>query len=285
MVRLHEDVDGCSCLRCQNIDVDVLQRSLTDIAYWSGKLPFRHPTIWLVLGVVGLIQLAVLVTPTTVSLLLIGVSILGAFIGRGYIGVVGLAEVGHSKQPPRCAVRTVFRRLPLFLGAVITVVLLVVLSIAVTVRVLSPSGQWVATVAGVDPDIAGVGVVMLLSGSIVYILLKSVFVPEACFIGGYGPLSAVRVSWQITSFHRRKVVGILLGFIGLAVLGAVLDTQVAGTGAPVALSFELADTTVVLRSFGLSLSGLFRFVFDLLVTGFYSGMFVHQYVESTVSAR
>lgn len=285
MVRLPEDVDGCSCLRCQEVDHEVVHRSLADILYWSTRLPFIRPSILFVLGAVGLLQLGVLVTPTALSAVLVGLGIVGVFVGRGYIGVVGRGTLGHETPAPGSAVRTVFRRLPAFLGAVATVVLLLALVVALVVSVLSPSGRWLATVMDTDPVLAEFGTLFLLVLLVVYTLLKSCFVPEACFIGGYGPFWSVWVSWRITSVHRLKAIVILGGFAVLVALGIVLDTQLSGAGAPVALSFEVGGTTVVLRSFGLSLAGGVRFTFDLAVTALYSGMFVHQYVESTVSAR
>jgi hypothetical protein len=285
MVRLQEDIDGCGCLRCQEVDHEVVRRSLADILYWSTRLPFARPSILLVFGAVGLLQLGVLVTPTALSMALVGLGVLGVFIGRGYIGVVGRGALGHEKPTPSAAVRTVLHRFPAFLGAVVAVILLLVLLVAVVVSVLSPGGRWLATVTGTDPVLAELGTLFLLVALVVYTLLKACFIPEACFIGGYGPLTSVRVSWRITSVHRLKAVLILAGFAVLIALGIVLDTQLAGAGAPVALSVEVGGTTVVLRSFGLSLAGGVRFTFDLAVTALYSGMFVHQYVESTVSAR
>lgn len=285
MVRLQEDVDGCGCLRCQEVDHEVVRRSLADILYWSTRLPVTRPSILFVFGVVGLLQLGVLVTPTALSMVLVGLGIVGVFVGRGYIGVIGRGTLGNESPTPGSAVRTVFRRLPAFFGAVLAVVLLLVLLVALVVSVLSPSGRWVATVTGTDPVLVELGALFLTVVLVVYTLLKAAFVPEACFIGGYGPLASVRVSWRITSVHRFKAILILAGFAALVVLGIVLDTQLAGSGAPVALSVEVGGTTVVLRSFGLSLAGGVRFTFDLAVTALYSGMFVHQYVESTVSAR
>lgn len=285
MIRLHEDVDGCGCVRCQDVDHEVCQRSLGGALVWSGALPFVRPSILFVLLAVGLVQVAAVVAPRPLSPALLGVAIVGVFVGRGYVGVVGRHRLGPRSRASTAAFLTVARRLPAFLGAALVLVLGLAGTVVVLVTVVSPAVVSVATAAGIDRTVAELAVVLALVAVIVYVLLKSCFLPEACFVGGYGPLGALRASWVITTVHRRKAGLIFGGFLGLLAIGALLDTQVVGTGAPVALSFEVGGTTVVLRSFGLSFTSGARFAFDLLVTAVYSGAFVHQYAEGAVSSR
>lgn len=282
MVRLHEDVDGCGCLRCQGVDDAVVRRSLADVLYWSSALPFTRPSIVLVLGAIGLVQLAIFVAPTALSLTLVVLGVVGVFVGRGYIGVVGRGTLGDESPRPAVALRTVARRLPAFLGASAAIVLWLSVAMTAVVAVLAPGMQWLATASGSDPTLAEFGVLFLLAAVLVYTLLKCCFVPEAVFVGGYGPLDSLRVSWRITTLHRFKAALLLTGFSALLAVGVLLDTQLAGAGAPIALSFEVGGSTIVLRSFGLSVASSVRFIFDLGVTALYSGMFVHQYVESSL---
>ena len=285
MVRLHEDVDDCGCLRCQDIDPEVKRRSLAGALVWSCTLPFARPSLLVVLAAIGLLQGATLFVPASVSLLLVLLAVLGVFVGRGYLGIVGRGLLGQRSPSPSEALVTVLRRLPSFLGAV-TVALVALFAVGfVVVTVLGPALERIAETVGTDPSIADFVVLFLLVSLVVYALLKCCFLPEACFVGGYGPLASLRVSWTITSVHTAKAVLLVAGFVALLAAGVVLDTQLAGAGAPLVLSFELGETTVVVRSFGLSLSSGVRFTFDLLVTALYSGVFVHQYVDSAVSSR
>ncbi len=285
MVQLSDDVDGCGCLRCQGVDHEVVRRSLAGALAWSVALPFRHPSILVVLGAIGLLQAGSYFAPRWVSLVLILFGIIGVFAGRGYIGVVGRSSLTDESVTPGPALAVVARRLPSFLGASIAIVSSLFALWAFVVVVLSPGMERFATLAGTDPLLADFAILFLLVALVVYVLLKCCFVPEACFIGEYGPLESIRVSWAITSVHTSKAVLILAGFAALLAVGVVLDTQLAGTGAPVTLSFEIGETTVVLRSFGLSLASSARFGFDMAVTALYSGLFVHQYVDSTVTAQ
>lgn len=285
MVRLHEDVDGCGCLRCQEVDPKVKRRSLAGAFVWSCTLPFARPSLLLVLAAVGLLQGATLFVPTSVSLLLVLLAVLGVFVGRGYLGLVGRGLLGQRSPSPSTALVTVLRRLPAFVGAV-AVALATLFAVGfVVVTVLSPGLEHVAETVGVNPSTADFVTLFLLVSLVVYALLKCCFLPEACFVGGYGPLASLRVSWTITSVHTEKAVLLVGGFVTLLAVGVALDTQLTGAGAPLVLSFELGETTVVVRSFGLSLSSGVRFTFDLLVTALYSGVFVHQYVDSAVSSR
>ena len=285
MVRLSHDVDGCGCLRCQEVDAEVRRRSLAGALSWSCALPLARPSILLILAVVGLIQVLALVVPATVSMGLVFASVLGVFVGRGYLGVVGRERLATRSPGPITALAVVFRRLPAFIGAVTAVIATLAIAGFAVVTLLPRALTWAGDVTGVDPVFVDLATLFVLAVFVVYVLLKCCFVPEACFIGGYGPLASIRVSWTITSLHTTKAALILAGFVGLLAVGVALDTQFAGSSTPVALSFELGETTVVLRSFGLSVGSGFRFTFDLLVTALYSGVFVHQYVASAVASH
>lgn len=283
MVRLHEDVEGCGCVRCQQVDHEVLRRSLAGALTWSATLPFRRPSIFVVLAIIGVIQAAAVIAPTRIAVLLVCIGVMGVFAGRGYIGIVGRDAIGTERSSPGSALRTVTGRFPSFVGAVGVILVGLFTSGLVVVTIVAPALSGVATFAGVDVVAAEVTTVVILVSIVTYAFLKCCFVPEACFVGGYGPLDSVRVSWVITRVHARKAVAIVTGFALLLTLGALLETQFGGAGAPVTLDFKLGETTVVLRSFGFSVASVFRFTFDLGVTALYSGVFVHQYVDGTLT--
>lgn len=285
MVRLHDDVDGCGCVRCQEVDHEVLRRSLAGALVWSATLPFRRPSILVVLAAVGVLQAAAVVAPTEFAVLLVCIGVLGVFAGRGYIGIVGRDAIGTEQSSPESALRTVASRFPSFAGAIVVVLLgLFTVGLAV-VTIVAPALSGLTTFAGFDAVAAETTIIVLLVGVVTYTLLKCCFVPEACFVGGYGPLEAVRVSWVITRVHAAKAVAIVTGLTLLLAAGAILETQFGGAGAPVTLDLELGGTTVVLRSFGFSVTSVFRFIFDLGVTALYSGVFVHQYIDGTLTVN
>jgi len=284
MIRLREDVDGCGCVRCQEAGRELPQRSLGGALVWSAALPFARPSVLLVLLGVVLVQVASAFAPEPLSLALLSGALLGVFAGRGYIGVVGRDALASRRRSPVRALATVARRLPVFVGAVFVVALGLVGVVGVVVTLVSPALATTAAAVGVDPTAGELATILTLATLVVFVLLKCCFVPEACFVGGYGPIAALRASWLITTVDRRNAVFVFGGFLALFAVGAAFDTQLAGADAPLVLSIELHGTTVVLRSFGLSLTSATRSGFDLLATAVYSGVFVHQYAASAVTA-
>lgn len=102
--------------------------------------------------------------------------------------------------------------------------------------------------------------------------------PEACFVTGCGSIEAVRMSWGLTTVHRRKALVLTAGIAALFAISALLGTGGTG-GRPVILSMTVGGTTVTVRSIGLSTSGPFRLVADIVLSARYYGVFVHQDVH------
>jgi hypothetical protein len=279
MVRIRSDVDGCGCLRCQQVDAETLRRSLPGTVQWSGRLVLDHPSIVLVFLAVGTVQL--LSTFDVGALVLLGVplGIGGVFVGRGYIGVIGRERLANRDPDPTRTLVTVLRRVPAFVGAA-AIVLAVLLGLwALITVVLAGPVTGALGALGLGPFGADVVLLVCLALAIVYALVKFWFVPEACFIGGYGPVGALRVSWQLTTLHRRKAVLIVAGFGLLLGIGVALETQLGSTTSLLTLTVTAGDTEIVLRSFGLPFAGGFRFAFNVAATALYSGVFAHQYVS------
>jgi len=282
MVRLRHDVEGCACVRCQGIRGEVLRRSLADTLLWSSRLVTDRPSILAVFLGVGCVQLLALLGPPGFAAIGALLGVFGVFLGRGYIGVVGRAQLGGRDLPARHGLVTSLRRFPAFLGAVLLVVSLLAAAGLFVVVVLPDPSRAALGAIGLDPFTIDLLLVLVLAGTIVYALVKFWFVPEACFVGGYGPVAALRASWTVTTLHRRKALLIVGGYALLLGVGVVLDTRLADPESPIVLSFRYGETTIVLRSFGLSFAGGVRFVFDTAVTALYSGVFVHQYVSSAL---
>lgn len=282
MVRLEEDVDGCGCIRCQGVDHAVVRRSLSGALVWSVKLPILRPSILFVFLAIGFLQMLAQFLPAPFTFGVIGVGVLGVFAGRGYLGILGRDLLGTRQSSPVEAIKRVVFRLPAFVGAVLVILaILATLGLVAVVFFSSVVGNLFGSI-GVGTFTADVLVLLLVTGGVFYVLVKCCFVPEACFVGRYGPIESIRVSWHLTSVHTKKAVALVVGFAALLAVGVVLDTQFVDPASPVALSFQVDETTVVLRSFGLSLAGGSRFAFDVAVTALYSGVFVHQYVYGVV---
>lgn len=279
MVRFRTDVEGCGCLRCQEVESDVLHRSGFGVLIWSGGLILDRPSILLVFFAVAPIQLLVLVDSTALVSAGAVLGVLGIFIGRGYVDVMGRAVLGDRHVSSTEAVRTVFRRLPALVGA-ITLLSVMLLAVALFIRVVfTPIVQSALEPVGVAPTVVDLFSLVLIAGCFLYAVVKFCVLPEACFVGGYGPVASLRVSWTITTLQTTKAILLVAGFAALLSLGVFLDTRLANPTSPVALSFRYGDATVVLRSFGFSVASGVRFVFDVVVSAVYSGLFLHQYID------
>jgi hypothetical protein len=284
MAKLRADVEGCGCVRCQQVEGTALQRSVTESLQWSSRLVLARPSIPAVFLGVGFLQLAVLLGPRELALVGALLGVAGVFVGRGYVGVVGRETLAQRNPSPASALRTVFRRFPAFAGAALLVVALLGSTGLFVARVLSRPVRAALQAAGASAFTTDVVVLLAVAASVLYLLLKFWFVPEACFVGGYGPASALRTSWQVTTLHRRKAFLVVAGFALLLGVGVALDTRLANPESPIALTIRYGETTIVLRSFGLSFAGGVRFAFDMAVTALYSGVFVHQYVSGVFEA-
>lgn len=282
MARFRDDVEGCGCLRCQGLAIDVSRRSLPAVFAWSARLPVERPSIAVAFLAVGLGQVALLATSGTDVLPATAFGLLGAFLGRGYVAVVGRAALGQQRRSPAAALRVLGRRLPAFLAASALAFLLILAFVVLVVDGLADPVRAALRTLGASRVAADVAVLLGLAGGTVYLLTKLWFVPEACLVGGYRPVASLRTSWAVASLHRAKALALVTGFAALLALGVLFDTHLSDPRSPLALSLTYRGTTVVLRSFGLSAAGGFRLGFDLLLAAVYSGVFVHHYVASVV---
>jgi len=84
----------------------------------------------------------------------------------------------------------------------------------------------------------------------------------------------------LTAVHRRKALALTAGLLALFVVGTVLDARIGNTARPVVLSVTLYDTTVPVRSIGLTTGSPLRLLADSLLSAVYYGLFAHQYVHA-----
>lgn len=283
-VERRTDCSGCGCVRCRGIEYDVIRRSLADSFVWSCRLVAARPSILFVFGLVAAVQAVLLVAPADLASVGAGLGLLGIFVGRGYVGAVGAGVLADADASPRRALSVVVRRLPAFVGTFALAVggiLVVVLGINF---VLEPVVRSTVDAFGGDSSavVVDFGFLFVTIVVVLYALVKICFLPEACFVGGYGPVEALRASWSITSLHRTKAVIITAGFLLLLGIGVLLDVSLATPERPVVLSVRYEETTIALRSLGLSAPTTPRVVFDVLASAVYYGVFVHQYVHGAL---
>lgn len=280
-IRQRRDIPGCGCVRCQGVDYDVVTRSFAGAFAWGSQLLVARPSVVVAFLVVGAIQLLALYSPTEPALSSALLGFVGVFVGRGYVGVVGATRIGRGENRIANALETVARRIPAFVGAFALVALAlvgIVLFVAVGLATAIEVGLG-AVGATVESAAIDVGLLLFAAALLTAALVKFCFVPEACFVGGYGPVASIRASWQLTSLHRRKAIVLTAGLFALFGVGLLLDTQFAATDRPVVLSITFEETTVAIRSLGLSIASVPRLLVDALLSALYYAVFTHQYVH------
>lgn len=268
------DLEGCGCLRCRGIDPHLSGRGLVAGFVWNVRVIRRYPSILLVFLLPACIQLVTAVGPLAVAVAGALFNMIGLVVARGYLALVGVSVLTDRKLERAAALRTAIVRLPAVGGAVVvsgvvvlaTVAVAVVLDLALTAAGV-PTSEWQST--------AVLAVFYLAAAAVV---IKCCLVPEACFVGGYGPIEAVRTSWAITSFHRWKVVAATAGLVALLVVGFGGQTDGALL---VTVSDDHTDLTVF--AFGPGDDAGLRVLFNAVSSALYSGLFVHLYVQGVLA--
>jgi hypothetical protein len=284
-IRHREHVDGCGCLRCQGVGYTAVRESFAEAFRWSVGLLWRRPTIVVAFLAIAAVQLAAARSPFEPGLVSALVGVVGVFLGRGYVGLLGAADLSSGPTGRGTIGRTVAVRFPSFLVAFS-------ITVAAAAAAILLIGVGVASAIEVGLGHLGVGTGVVLDVGLLVaavlcglgVLVKCCFVPEACFVGGYGPIAAVRMSWRLTTVHRRKALVLTAGLAALFAVSALLELGEA-SGRPVILSMTLGSTTVSIRSIGLSTAGPLRLVADTVLSALYYGVFVHQYVHGLFEAE
>lgn len=295
-IRRREDVTGCGCVRCQSVRYDVVRRSITGATMWSLDLLRRRPSVLLAFLILGGVQIGiehgfsggstVYADPLPDAALLAAVvGFLGVFLGRGYAGLVAASAVRRIDADGTPA-RLVVRRFPSFLVAAAVVAVTLLGFVVVVTSWASPAVNAVLPAIGLADATTAVDAALLVAvaAALLVVLVKLCFLPEACFVGGYGPVAALRVTWSLTTVHRRKAVGLTVGLLALFVLGSLLDARIGSAARPVVLSVTLYDTTVPVRSIGLAASNPLRLLVDASLSAAYYVLFAHQYVHALFDA-
>lgn len=224
VIKARQDTDECSCIDCRNISTTTTSRTVLDALLWSVELLRAYPSI-LVLGLSVVIVNRVLETGA-VSVIpgpVVGIAELTTgfvfvFLLRAYVATVTAGVLTGNQVSYRSGLKYSLRRIPALFGVFGLIILLVM---TVSALVVAPLFFGLVAIVGDSVEMIGFAPIALIGGitfAIPFMLLLYKFwmAPEACVIGGYGPIKSLRVSWKITTAFRTKLVVALLFAIGTA---------------------------------------------------------------------
>ncbi|SFC52022.1 hypothetical protein SAMN05444422_109204 [Halobiforma haloterrestris] len=240
-IKARDDVDGCGCLECRNIETTTTNRTVLDALVWSVRLFRSYPSILAFAGVIILAN-RLLETDSINALPMpaVGVfEVITAFafiiLVRAYVGTIVAGELTGEPVTVREGFRRSLARTPALVG----VILLILVSVmTIPFFVSTPLILLVGVFSSTPVEMVSFPVVAAVGGIVfavpfLFLLFKFWFAPEACVIGQYSPLKSLRVSWRITTNYRGKFLLIIVIGIGSAAslyLPTVLPQP--GTGLP-----------------------------------------------------
>ncbi len=275
-VKARDDVDGCGCLECRNIETTTTNRTVLDALVWSIRLFRSYPSI---VGFAGVIILANRILETG-SIDVLPTPVIDVFealtafafvvLIRAYAGTIVAGELTGDPVTMREGLHRSLARIPALVG----VILLLVFSIMMIPSLLTlPLLLIVGVFPGNPVEVVGfpalaavVGIVFVLP--FLLLVFKFWFAPEACVIGQYGPIGSLRVSWRITTNYRGKFV-----LIGLIAIGSVIGLSLPGFLPETATT--VTSSNPVLRMISSSVGELLSVV--------WASAYAHIYVQEIVS--
>jgi hypothetical protein len=275
-VKERDDIEGCGCLDCRNIEATATDRTVLDALIWSVRVFRSYPSIVAFAGVLILANrlletdsINVLPTPAIGAFEAI-TAFAFVFLIRAYVGTIVAGELTDEPVTIREGLYRSVARTPALVGLILLLVLAVM-----TIPFLAalPLFVLVGAVPGSPIEMVGFPVAAAIGGIVfavpfLLLLFKFWFAPEACVIGRYGPIESLRVSWHITTNYRGKFLLIAVIAVGSAIniyLPAYFPE--AGTG--------LAPLYPVLSVISSSVSELLSIV--------WAGAYAHVYVQGVVS--
>lgn len=259
-IRRREDTDGCACIRCRSVDPQIFRQSVGGDLVRGTVLLGRHPSV--AVGVLVVILLTGLLNPLwahigqPVSFIDIpaeGLFFLGMLaVGiRTYAVTLFSASVSDQMLSTRESVRYSIGRLPAVSATLVAIVVASVVAVGVVSAVvlvlleIALATEAATGIALADDSVFSGASATLIFGSVMALVgFKFWLAPEVCVVGGYGPLTALRLSWSLTPAHRLRLLVVIAGF-GFTVFGGEL----------LASTLAIAGTGAVLRVPGLALVG------------------------------
>lgn len=275
-IKTRDDVDGCGCLECRNIETTTMRRTVLDTLVWSLRLFRSHPSIIAFAGV-GIVANRLLETDSINMLPTPAIGVFDMittftfiFLIRAYVGTVVAGELTGDTVTIREGLHRSITRIPALVGVIVLFMLSVLM---IPFLVSLPLLVLVGVVPGNPVEMVGfpvVGAVGVIVVTVPFLLLlfKFWFVPEACVVGQYGPVEALRISWHVTTNYRGKFVLILIIAIG-SIISFYLPTYLPEMGT------KLAWVHPVLSVVSASFSEFLSIV--------WASAYAHIYVQGVVS--
>jgi|APHM01.1.fsa_nt_gi hypothetical protein len=246
-IRRREDTDGCACIRCRSVDPRIFRQSLGGDLLTGTALLGRHPSV--AVGVFVALLLTGLLNPLwtqigqPVSFIDIpaeGVFFLGvlAVVVRTYAVTMFSASMSDQILSTRELVRHSVARLP----AVSVTLAIIVVTSFVALGLASAGASVLFAIAlaveattgialAVDSIFSGASATLIFGSVMALVAFKFWLAPEICVAGGYGPLTALWLSWSLTPAHRLRILVVVVGFGVTAFGGDLFTGMLAATGA------------------------------------------------------
>ena len=251
-IRRREDTDGCACVRCRSVDPQIFRQSVGGDLLVGTVVLGRHPSVAVAVVVVLLLTglLAPLWAHIGQPVSFIDIPAEGLFfltvlaVGvRTYAVTLFSASVSDQTLSTRASVRYSIGRLPAVSATLVAITVAsfaAVGAVSVVASVLFEIALLIEAVTGValadDRVFSGASATLIFGSVMALVAFRFWLAPEICVTGGYGPLTALRLSWSLTPAHRLRLLVVVVGF-GLTVFGGELLAGAFTTvGAEVALA-------------------------------------------------
>lgn len=290
-IRRRADVDDCACLRCRRVESAVRRRGFGDHLYWGLNLVRRRPSIpGVVLALVALevLEWQIGLVPARAAAVfdVAPLLILPVLAFRGYVAALAAGDLGGQRPSAGHALAHTLRRLPAIVAA--TAGLLLVSGVALVIAILGasilyPMGLAVDGALGLgivsDSVFDGVSASLIFGGAMAAAIFKCWLAPEICVAGGYGPVTALRLSWSITTTHRSRMLVVMAGFVLTILAPHVVEPILVTIAGPAVLE------SVWVAALGLFAQLLLQAVWFAVGTAIYVGAVLDREPVEAVTGR
>lgn len=223
--------------------MQLLRRSLAGDFLWATTLFRRYPSILVLAGaiIIGTWLLWPLLETLpqmwAVQTGVVAFIAVNATITRTYTVRTTVEALRDVDDTVRDRIQTSLRHLPAvcltLLGTVFAAVIVIgALSLLIWVvgSVLSPSAGSTHPTFAVEAAFEGSAASVVFGSVSALTVYKFWLAPEICVAGGYGPVTAMRLSWTATRLHRFRTLFVVTGFASTMVIPDVGRRTIIAVG-------------------------------------------------------
>jgi hypothetical protein len=255
----------CGCIRCSGFDTEVKRRTSVGVFLWVLSLASGR---WVLSGVVAVAALRILLLVSGLSGVAVGGSTFLSYLALvGYVSVHAAEDTTGYSEDEVGKVSKVARRTPVAVGGFVAFALVVGSAVAF----------WVALNRIGLPDVV---TLVLLMVTVLWLAVKMVMFPQACFVDGKGPVESIKASWKASEVNRGRLLYVF-GFGVLYVAASASLPEFGGSGTALQVNVDIETLDAEVR--GGSEPGwrtAAAAVPNAVVTALYAGFLTHLYVES-----